>query len=161
MMNLKDLAPLIQARREALGLSQDRLAKLCGLSRATVNQLENGTLVELGAAKLLAVLHLLGIDISAQARPLKTNALALLSQTVSVSYKHALKPAELSLALVQGNLPEVIMPHMATLLDEAPLAMILAAVEQVARKTQTPPKTLWKHLVKWAQALQSPRAIWA
>ena len=58
-MTLHDLAPLIHARRTALGLSQDRLAKLCGLSRATVNQLENGTLVDLGAAKLLALLGLL------------------------------------------------------------------------------------------------------
>lgn len=160
-MNLKDLAPLIHARREALGLSQDRLAKLCGLSRATVNQLENGSLVDLGAAKLLAVLHLLGIDISAQTRPSKANALALLSQTVSVSYRHALTPAELTKALVQGTWPEAITPHLATLLDEAPLPLILGAVEQVARKTHTPPKTLWKHLVQWAQALQSPRAVWA
>ena len=160
-MNLQDLAPLIQARREALGLSQDRLAKLCGLSRATVNQLENGTLVDLGAAKLLALLGLLGIELDAKAKPAPRNALALLSQTASVSYRQVLSPAELADALVDGTLPEAIAPHVATLLDEAPLSLILATVEQVARKTHTPPKTLWKHLVQWAQALQSPRAVWA
>jgi transcriptional regulator with XRE-family HTH domain len=160
-MHLQDLALIVQSRREALGLSQDRLAKLCGLSRATVNQLENGSLVDLGAAKLLALLSLLGIALDVQAKPAKTNALALLSQTVSVSYREALKPAELSRALVDGHLPGAITPHVATLLDEAPLPLIMGAVEQVARSTHTPPKTLWKHLVQWAQALHSPRAVWA
>jgi transcriptional regulator with XRE-family HTH domain len=160
-MNLKDLSSPIQARREALGLSQARLAKLCGLSRATVNQLENGTLVDLGAAKLLALLNLLGIELGAKTKPARANALALLSQTVSVSYREPLKSAELARALVDGNLPESIIPHIATLLDDAPLPLILATLEQVARQTHTPPKMLWKHLVQWAQALQSPRAVWA
>ena len=72
-MTLHDLAPLIHARRTALGLSQDRLAKLCGLSRATVNQLENGTLVDLGAAKLLA-LRATAADISRQLRQIQQDA---------------------------------------------------------------------------------------
>ena len=72
-----------------------------------------------------------------------------------------LQPAELALALAQGDLPEAITPHIATLLDEAPLALILAAVEQAARTTHTPPKTLWKHLVRWAHAVQSPTPAWA
>lgn len=166
-MNLQDLAPLVHSRREALGLSQARLARLCGLSRATVNQLENGSLVDLGAAKLLALLNLLGIEWSASLRPAraareaKGGALALLSQTASVSYRHALAPAALSQAMVSGSLPEAITPQVATLLDEAPLPLILAAVEQVAQQTHTSPKTLWKHLAQWAQALQSPRAAWA
>ena len=42
-----------------------------------------------------------------------------------------------------------------------PLALILAAVEQVAHTSHTPPKTLWKHLVQWAHAVQSPTPAWA
>jgi transcriptional regulator with XRE-family HTH domain len=67
-MNLADIGQLVQARREGLGLSQARLARLGGLSRATVNQLENGNLVDLGAAKLMALLNLLGMDLAAQTR---------------------------------------------------------------------------------------------
>jgi transcriptional regulator with XRE-family HTH domain len=130
-MHLKDLAPLIQARRQALGLSQGRLAKLCGLSRATINQLENGSLVDLGAAKLLALLQLLNIEINAQERPAKANALALLSQTASVSYKRSLKPAELSQALAQGTLPEAIAPHIASLLDLSHSMGIQTVIEGV------------------------------
>ena len=160
-MNLADIGQLVLARREALGLSQARLARLAGLSRATVNQLENGSLVDLGAAKLMVLLNLLGMDLAAQARPRQAQALALLSQTASVSYKRVLLPSTLADALVAGVLPPVLVAQVATLLDEAPLALIVASVEEVAARTQTPPKRLWKHLAQWAQALQSPRTAWA
>lgn len=160
-MKLAELGHIIHDRREALGLSQDRLAKLGGLSRATINQLENGTLVDLGAAKLIGLLNLVGIELGAEPRPPRANALTLLSQTASVSYKSALEPATLAKALIEGELPRHITPHVATLLDEAPLPLILAAVEQVAKRSNTPPKTLWKHLVNWAHELHSPRAVWA
>ncbi|PZO15475.1 MAG: transcriptional regulator [Burkholderiales bacterium] len=160
-MNLFELGRLVQIRREALGLSQDRLAKLSGLSRATINQLENGTLVDLGAAKLIGLLNLVGIELGAEERRPRTNALALLSQTASVSYKSELEPAALAKAMVGGELPRNITPHIATLLDEAPLQLILSAVEQVAKRSNTPPKILWKHLVNWAHELHSPRAVWA
>lgn len=160
-MNLADIGQLVQDRREALGLSQARLARLAGLSRATINQLENGTLVDLGAAKLMALLDLLGMDLATQPRAPRLHALALLSQTASVSYKHALPAGALADALVAGDLPPELVPQVATLLDEAPLPLIVAGVAEVAEHTQTPPKTLWKHLAAWAQALQSPRAAWA
>jgi transcriptional regulator with XRE-family HTH domain len=160
-MNLADIGHLVQARREALGLSQARLARLAGLSRATINQLENGSLVDLGAAKLMTLLNLLGMDLAAQTRAPRTKALALLSQTASVSYKTALLPGALADALVAGALPPALVPQVATLLDEAPLPLIVAGVEEVADRTHTPPKTLWKHLAHWAQELQSPRAAWA
>lgn len=160
-MNLADIGHLVQAQREALGLSQARLGRLAGLSRATINQLENGTLVDLGTAKLMALLDLLGLSLSAQPRAAPKRALALLSQTASVSYRQALPPGALANALVAGDLPPALVPQVATLLDEAPLPLIVAVVAEVAERTQTPPKTLWKHLALWAQALQSPRAAWA
>ena len=160
-MNLADIGQLVHARREGLGLSQARLARLAGLSRATINQLENGNLVDLGAAKLMMLLDLLGMDLDARPRAPRPKALALLSQTASVSYKHALPPGALADALVAGTLPPALVPQVATLLDEAPLPLIVAGVAEVAQRTHTPPKLLWKHLATWAQALQSPRAAWA
>ena len=64
-MNLNSIGQIVQRRRQALGLSQARLAKLSGLSRATINQLETGTLVDLGASKLIVLLDLLGIGTAA------------------------------------------------------------------------------------------------
>lgn len=160
-MNLLSIGQLAQRRRQALGLSQARLAKLSGLSRATINQLETGTLIELGASRLIGLLDLLGLDLDAHARPPRQNALNLASQTASVSYKQVLEPQALAAALVGGQLPNHLKPQVATLLDEAPLPIIVSAVEEVASQSSCPAKTLWKHLQQWARELQSPRPVWA
>lgn len=160
-MNLADIGQLIQQRRQTLGLSQARLAKLSGLSRATINQLETGALVDLGAAKLMVLLDLLGLRMDATKHRPRRGALALASQTASVSYKRGLDPAALAAALVDGHLPAEITPHVATLLDEAPLPLIVAAVEEAAARSRRPAKMLWKHVLNWAHELQSPRTVWA
>jgi len=51
--------------------------------------------------------------------------------------------------------------RVATLLDEAPLPLIVRAVEEVAQASHQPAKHLWKHMVAWAHELQSPRTVWA
>ncbi len=160
-MNLSSIGQLVNRRRQLLGLSQARLARLSGLSRATTNQLETGIILDLGAAKLIALLDLLGLTLDAVERPQRDNALALASRTASVSYKEVLTPEALATALVDGQLPAHITPQVATMLDEAPLSLIVGAVEEVASHTHCPAKTLWKHLEQWAHDLQSPRAVWA
>jgi transcriptional regulator with XRE-family HTH domain len=160
-MNLADIGHLVHQRRTALGLSQARLAALAGLSRVTINQLENGVLVDLGASKLIALLDLVGINLDAGTRKGQQHALQSVSQTASVSYKTVLDPDILAAALVDGELPARITAHVATLLDEAPLQLIVAAVEEVAARSHLSPKLLWKHLIAWAHALHSPRKVWA
>ena len=49
-MNLREIGLKVGQRRTDLGLSQARLAKLCGLSRSTIHHLEKGSLNDLGAA---------------------------------------------------------------------------------------------------------------
>jgi len=160
-MNLSDIGQLVHARRSVLGLSQAQLATLSGLSRATINQLEGGTLVDLGAAKLIALLNLVGITLDAGASKGHQSALQSISRSASVSYKTLLDPNALATALVDGVLPKQLTPHIATLLDEAPMALIVAAVEEVAAISSTSPKLLWKHVFHWARELQSPRGVWA
>jgi transcriptional regulator with XRE-family HTH domain len=160
-MNLTDIGHLVHERRTALGLSQARLAAMSSLSRTTINQLESGSLVDLGATKLIALLDLVGINLDAGARKGPMHALESVSQTASVSYRTVLDPDALAAALVDGTLPERITAHVATLLDEAPLSLIVAAVEEVAVRSNLAPKILWKHLIAWAHSLQSPRGVWA
>lgn len=160
-MNLADIGQLVHARRIALGLSQARLATMSGLSRATINQLETGSLVDLGAAKLITLLDLVGINLDADTRKGRQGALQLVSQSASVSYKILLNPAALAAAMVDGALPKEITPHVSTLLDEAPLSLIVATVEEVASASNISPKLLWKHVFNWAKDLHSPRGVWA
>ena len=134
---------------------------MSGLSRATINQLETGSLVDLGAAKLIVLLDLVGINLHAGTRKGHEHALESISQSASVSYRTVLDPKVLAAALVDGELPKGITPHVATLLDEAPLSLIVAAVEDVAMKSRMSPKLLWKHLFHWARELHSPRGVWA
>ena len=160
-MNLADIGQLVHARRTALGLSQARLATMSGLSRATINQLETGSLVDLGAAKLIALLDLVGISLDAGTPKGHQGALQSVSQSASVSYKTLLSPAALAAAMVDGALPKGITPHVATLLDEAPMSLIVAAVEEAASASNMSPKILWKHVFHWAKDLHSPRGVWA
>ena len=91
-MNLHEIGTLVRERRDTLGLSQDRLAKLAGLSRATINQLETGALVDLGVIKLACLLELVGLTFEAHARATPHRGLLMASRTASVSYKSSSMP---------------------------------------------------------------------
>lgn len=78
-----------------------------------------------------------------------------------ISYKTLLNPAALAAAMVDGALPKEITPHVSTLLDEAPMFLIVAAVEEVAPSSSRSPKLLWKHVFHWTKDLHSPRGAWA
>jgi len=160
-MNLREIGLKVGQRRTDLGLSQERLAKLCGLSRSTIHHLEKGSLNDLGAAKLLSLLSLLGLDVITQEHTKKHHGLDMASKTASVSYKTKLHSSDLSRSLVSGELPEKIYPYVATLIDEAPLAIIVSAVEEAARENHVAPKLIWKNIDRWAHEMHSPRSVWA
>ena len=160
-MNLREIGVKVGKRRTDLGLTQDRLAKLCGLSRSTIHHLEKGTLNDLGAAKLLALLSLLGLEVITQEHSKKHHGLDMASKTASVSYKTQLQSSDLSYSLAYGQLPENIYPHIATLLDEAPLEIIVSAVEEAAAENHVAPKLIWKNINRWAHEMRSPRSVWA
>jgi transcriptional regulator with XRE-family HTH domain len=160
-VNLLQIGRKVRERRAALGLSQLRLARLSGLSRSTVNQLENGVLRDLGVAKLISLLDLLGLSMQARESSPRRHGLAMASRTASVSYRAAMQPLQLARALASGNLPAELVPHVATLLDEAPLPVLTAAVEEAALRCRVQPKRIWQHLSRWAGELGSPRAVWA
>jgi len=160
-MNLREIGLKVGQRRADLGLSQERLAKLCGLSRSTIHHLEKGSLNDLGAAKLLSLLSLLGLNVITQNHSKKHYGLEMASQTASVSYKTKLQSSDLSHSLAYGTLPESIYPHVATLLDEAPLEIIVSAVEEAAEINHVAPKIIWKNIDRWANEMHSPRSAWA
>ncbi len=159
-MNLREIGQKVEQRRIDLGLSQDRLAKLCGLSRSTIHHLEKGSLNDLGATKLLSLLSLLGLDVITQEHQKKHHGLEMASITASISYKTKLKSKELSQSLVSGVIPDHIYPHIASLIDEAPLQVIVSAVEESAAKNHITPKAIWKNIYRWAHEMLSQRHAW-
>jgi HTH-type transcriptional regulator / antitoxin HipB len=63
MLTLRSLGPQIASRRKDLGLSQSDLARKAGISRATLDALENGRSGELGFTKLANILSALGLEL--------------------------------------------------------------------------------------------------
>jgi transcriptional regulator with XRE-family HTH domain len=159
-MQITEIGQMIQSRRTALGLSQLRLAKLADLSRATINQLENGTIKDLGMAKLEALLGLIGVRLNPEPIPKSKNGLRMAAITSSVSFRNSFDPGTLSSALQSGKLPKGFEPHVAQLLDEAPLPLVVQVVEEAARGSKVTAKQMWQHLERWAQELQCTRKVW-
>lgn len=159
-MQLFEIGALVKERRVALGLSQERLGSLAGLSRVTINQLENGNVQDLGINKLANLLHILGLQLEARLRPAKANGLSMATVTANVSYRDTLTPEVLAQALESGDLPKGYEPQISALLDEAPLPVVVKAVEEVAQGRHTPAKKIWQHLRSWSQILQSTRKVW-
>lgn len=174
MNDLIWLGPSVQARRRELGLTQTVLARWAGLSRATVNALESGALCDLSVGRLGRVLQLLGLRLrlqgaggAVQARHMKQAAsklhkaaLQAAAQTASVSYAQAMPPSALLSALTSGEIAAPYRARMATLLDEAPLSVVVAAVGAAAHLSELPAAQVWRHVARWAGEMQCLRAEW-
>ena len=64
MQTLAELGEAVAAKRKARKLSQSEVASRTGLTRETLVRFERGQLSEFGSRKLLAVLAVLGLEIS-------------------------------------------------------------------------------------------------
>jgi HTH-type transcriptional regulator / antitoxin HipB len=67
-MQLPELGPLLQQARKQAGLSQAQLAAPLGMSRATISAIEGGRCEEIGFAKLIALLDMVGLEVTVAAR---------------------------------------------------------------------------------------------
>jgi len=67
VLDLISIATQIAERRKKLKLSQSALARKAGISRATLEALENGRAGELGFAKVTNLLAALGLELKLQA----------------------------------------------------------------------------------------------
>lgn len=160
-MRLSEIGKRIREQRLALGLTQEQLAKLSQLSRTTINQMENGTLVDLGFAKLSNLLGVLGLDLQAEPAKGLGHALAVAARSASTSYKNTLAPEVLVEMLESGYAPAEYRPHLMTLLDETPLPVVVKAIQEAAQRSSTAtPRKMMRHMAKWAAELHAHRTVW-
>lgn len=147
---------LTEARKDK-GLTQEALAKAVGLSRTTVNQMENGVFPDLGARKLLALLSAVGLDLEVKPKPKSgKDYLKLACTSANVSYKESLLPDELARALLAGKAPAARRPQLRVVFDELPDPVfdgLLAQVEPWAK-----PGRVRRNVERLAVALDSRRA---
>ena len=66
MLDLTSIGPRVAERRKSLKLSQATLSRQAGISRATLDALENGRAGEMGFSKLTKLLAALGLELKLQ-----------------------------------------------------------------------------------------------
>ena len=80
MLDLVSLGVQISARRKVLALTQSALVQRAGISRATLDALENGRCGELGFSKVARILAALGLELKLQEAHLRRPTLEDLLQ---------------------------------------------------------------------------------
>lgn len=168
MSSLQEIGATVKARRSDMGLTQSKLAELSGLSRATVNQLENGVVADLSFNRASRLLSVLGLNVAVSSphprldRPkiAKSKALDLAARTASVSYRTLLTPAALRKALISKQLTMEYAPQLFALVDEAPVSLLAAVVEEVHREHGVERSDVWTRMREIARLLKSSREVW-
>jgi len=166
MSAIYELGQALRARRTEMGLSQAQVAGLSGLSRQTVNQIETCAAPDLGlnkAERLASVLGLmLRVDVGRSRinKPAKMTPLARAAATASVSYKTRLTASALKQILASGKLPEKYIPHVNSLLDDAPVSLLAAVAEQMYEEKKISREDVWKNYRSLARQMKSRREIW-
>jgi transcriptional regulator with XRE-family HTH domain len=150
-----------------MGLSQERLAQLAGLSRATINNLETGKLTNLSLTRAERLANLLGygLGMTGVKKP-KTDgatggALETAARSASVSYADPLPLGTLRHALLTGTVPPNYIAQLRALLDEAPLNVLSAVVAQLELESGASRKATWQKMRQLAAAVACTRDIWS
>lgn len=167
MNALLELGRTLRLRRSEMGLSQARVAALSGLSRQTVSQLETGSVPDLGLNKAERIAELLGlslrVDTGVETKPRHTGTMTALERaaaTASVSYRNALPADELRRTLATGEVGDRYAPHLHALLDDAPVSLLAALVEQMHKENGQARALVWKRYRSLAQRVKSLRNLW-
>ncbi|MGY8527590.1 helix-turn-helix domain-containing protein [Paracidovorax citrulli] len=163
-MDITYVGERIRARREHIGLTQERLAKLADLSRETVQRLEAGTIKDLSFQRIGRLLRVLGLDFDSLSldRRQKKRGLWMAARAASVSYRGDLSPEMLEATLTTGVVPTGFEPHIGHLLDEAPVDVVVMAVEETAAHKSVPAESVWRQVSHLAADFARARKdLWA
>lgn len=122
MSTLHEIGNAVRVRRMEMGLTQDLLARISGLSRSTVNAVEKQSIGNLSIAKAVALLESVGLSMNVTVNsaaasfhnkaPPSRSALERAAAMASVSYGQAMTVQQLEVALLAGEAPQRIKPHL-------------------------------------------------
>ena len=134
-MRLQEFGYVVRKARCARAMTQAELAKSAGLSRTTINQIENGVFPDIGMNKAQGILAPLGLALQIQPvrRSSRPNYVRMARSSASVSFREKLSEGELVRALLTGRVPVNRRPHFRVLLQEVPTAVLKGLVEDVGK----------------------------
>jgi transcriptional regulator with XRE-family HTH domain len=159
---LKELGAAVRQRRQEIGLSQEALARMSGLSRTTIVNLENGALNNLASTRIEALANSLGFAVGLLGPDPARNggAIAAAARVASVPYRKQLPTDVLRDALIHGIVPPGYIPQMRTLLQEAPVATLAGVAEELEHDSKVPRPATWARMRALAGVLKCERPIW-
>jgi transcriptional regulator with XRE-family HTH domain len=158
-LDLEGIGAHLRRARVARGLTQAQLALAAGVTRTTLNQLENGVIKDLGIRKIEALLHHVGLEMivaDAAPQPKSTDFLRVASTSASVGFRERLTEKELLRALLTGKVPPGRRPHLRKLLEESPRVLMEGLMRQVGRWAR--PGKIEKNVIKMAAVLGIPES---
>jgi transcriptional regulator with XRE-family HTH domain len=163
MALLKELGTAVRRRRQDMGLSQQQLADLVELSRATVTGLETGKLKDLSSSRIERLANALGfaVGVTGTRRPKDDrSAFDAAARIASVPYTNALPASVLADSLKAGTVAPGYIPHLRTLLEEAPVAILADIADALERSDGIPQAQTWRRMRMLAGVLKSGRRLW-
>lgn len=155
-LRLQELGYLIRKARLALGRTQADVARAAGVSRTTMNQLENGLFPDIGVRKAQAILDQLDLELHVRPAHRRRADYVLMARTAANgSFRGKLSEAELVRVLLTGRIAPRHRPHMRALLAEAPPAVLKGLVHEVGRWAQ--PGRVVENVRRVSEALGTER----
>ncbi len=160
-MKVAAIGNVIRTYRKASGISQKDLAALVGISRATLNYLESGRDIEVGASKLLALLDLLGIPFSVPGGIDREHDDEVLERAArAAAGKGRLPRKQVVEGFATGRVPAGAEGPMAALLEGTPEPEVMAIVRAVSAGSGQSPKAVWRNGRSLAKAVGCDRPVW-
>jgi transcriptional regulator with XRE-family HTH domain len=152
-MRIPEIGRCIRQARESRHLTQAQVADTSGVTRTTLNQLENGLVADLGIRKVEVILEAVGLCLVVDALklPAQPDYLRMASTTASASYATVLSENELYRALVTGKVPRGKTAHVRHLLEEAPASLVRGLVSSIGK-----PGRVEKNVLRLAVQLGIP-----
>lgn len=158
-MNFQGISREVLQRRLASGLTQAELARRVGLSRATVNAIENDSVSDIGIRKLGDLLGELnaGLVVAPLEGKRKPDFLKMAATSASVSFKEKLSVNDLARIFIAGRVPKAKHPHIRALLEEAPYSVLRGVYQQLA--VSVSPDRLARNFERLGQELGVSREV--
>ena len=155
-------------RRTEMGLTQEALARISGLSRSTINGVETQSVANLSITKAEGLLESIGLSISVAGAdtpgngksPPSRSALERAAATASTSYGPMLTANQLETALLTGAAPDNIRPPLQALPDDAPMSLLAKVVEELHIEKGVERTAVWTRMRHLARELKCFRLVW-
>lgn len=162
-MKVAEAGAIVRSYRKAAGVSQKELAGMVGISRATLNYLESGRDIEIGAGKLLSLLDVLGVPLRLPSdvdHSADEAAIDRACKHLSGKGRKKLTRRVVLEAFTTGRVPIGLEKEFGALLDDAPEPVALAIIRATSAGNGPSASVVWRNARALAKASGCGGKMW-